>query len=201
MQDRYSLDISILINKSAKVTYHRQKSSCIKFYSKLMDMSTYAQLILFIYIISMQGSSSMKYKLGFRQSYSKGPTSSRRLFIKRHPLWSLYPYTVEKDIHHMFVFCNFVMLATDLCHTERWFIMAKFDLKSHLFDSETLLFFYINEKQLTRWYYHAFCLVDCLYSRLHLGNSKPTTCKEGPREKLHSRVYKKNSITQHSLQV
>lgn len=104
-------------------------------------MSTYAQLILFIYIISMQGSSSMKHKLGFRQSYSKGPTSSRRLFIKRHPLWSLYPYTVEKDIHHMFVFCNFVMLATDLCHTERWFIMAKFDLKSHLFDSETLLFF------------------------------------------------------------
>lgn len=102
-------------------------------------MSTYAQLILLIYIINMQNS-SMKYKLGFRQSYSKGPTSSRRLFIKRHLLWSLYPYTMEEDIHHMFVFCNFVMLATDLCHTERWFIMAKFDLKSYLFDSETLLF-------------------------------------------------------------
>lgn len=102
-------------------------------------MSTYAQLILLIYIINMQNS-SMKYKLGFRQSYSKGPTSSRRLFIKRHLLWSLYPYTMEEDIHHMFVFCNFVMLATDLCHTERWFKMAKFDLKSYLFDSETLLF-------------------------------------------------------------
>lgn len=63
----------------------------------------------------------MKKQAEFCRLFCLGPIQYIRQCSFAVTLYDCYIliYMVEEDIYHMFFFCNFVMLAFDLCHTER----------------------------------------------------------------------------------